>query len=182
LQNRTRTLVLISLTVALTAAGAYIKIPMVPAPVTLQTFLVLLAGAVLGPAAGAAAMAAYILVGLVGIPVFAGGGGPQYVLMPTFGFLLSFPLAAFAIGAILPPGLERPSFKRSLAAMAAGTVIIYLVGFPWLWLNLKLVQGKDVSLLGLSKVALLPFLPGDLLKLIVASRLVAPLKLALSRP
>ena len=171
---------LISLTVALTAAGAYIKIPVGPVPITLQTFVVLLAGAVLGPWHGAAAMGAYVLAGLMGLPVFAAGGGPQYVLMPTFGFLLSFPVAAIVVGKSLPSPEYEPGYLRCLVALTLGTAVVYTIGFPCLWLNLKLIQDKQVGFLALSKVALIPFLPGDIVKIVIGARLITPLRKALT--
>ena len=94
LRSRTRNIVLVSLTVALTAAGAWVRIPLGPVPVSLQTLFVLLSGAVLGSGLGAMSMCVYLALGLIGLPVFTAGGGPGYVLSPTFGFLLSFPLSS----------------------------------------------------------------------------------------
>lgn len=93
---------------ALTAVGAFIKIsiPLEPFPMhfTLQLFFVLLAGLVLGGRRAAMSVCIYLAVGLVGVPVFAAGGGPAYVIRPTFGFLLGFVFAAFVAGTL--------SFKR----------------------------------------------------------------------
>ena len=174
--SRTRNIVLISLTVALTTAGAYLRIPVGPVPISLQTLFVLLAGALLGPSLGALAMAAYIILGLIGLPLFTGGGGPQYVFSPTFGFLLSFPLSAMVTGALFKRFSDRGRGKmgRSLAAMTLGTVVIYAVGVPWLGLNLLLVQGKSVGAKTLLMMGMIPFLPGDIFKIFLASWLVGP--------
>ncbi len=178
--SRTRNIVLVSLTIALTTAGAYLRIPVPisPVPVSLQTLFVLLSGALLGPWLGTAAMTSYILLGLIGLPVFTGGGGPQYVLSPTFGFLLSFPVSAMVVGLVLRfhgDDQER-SIGRKLLAMILGTGVVYLVGVPWLWLNLFLVQGKKIALPALLMMGMVPFLPGDLLKILLATWLIGPIR------
>ena len=182
-RSRTRNIVLISLTVALTTAGAYLRVPIGPVPISLQTLFVLLSGALLGPWIGASAMLSYLALGLVGLPLFTGGGGPQYILSPTFGFLLSFPLSAMVVGLILrsPQSGEGRGAGRKLLAMTIGTGVIYLVGVPWLGLNLLLVQGKKVGLQTLLMMGMVPFLPGDLLKVLLASWLSGPVKRALNQ-
>ena len=174
---------LISLTVALTTAGAYLRVPVGPVPISLQTLFVLLAGALLGPWLGAAAMASYVLLGLIGLPIFTGGGGPQYILSPTFGFLLSFPVSALVVGAFLRPtsGKQTPGMGRKILAMILGTAVIYLVGVPWLGLNLLLIQGKSVGIKALLMMGMVPFLPGDAVKAVLAAWLVGPAERALGR-
>lgn len=181
--SRTRNIVLISLTVALTTAGAYLRIPVGPVPISLQTLFVLLAGALLGPWLGSLAMISYITLGLVGLPLFTGGGGPQYILSPTFGFLLSFPLSAAIVGFLLNPAgaAKSPGTVRRLGAMALGSLVIYLVGIPWLALNLLFIQGKQLGLGALLSMGMLPFLPGDALKVLLASWLVGPVQRALGQ-
>jgi biotin transport system substrate-specific component len=174
--SRTRNIVLVSLTVALTTAGAYLRVPVGPVPISLQTLFVLLAGALLGPWLGASAMASYVLLGLVGLPLFTGGGGPQYILSPTFGFLLSFPVSALVVGAILKPasGRQTPGMGRKVLAMTLGTSVIYLIGVPWLGLNLFFVQGKSVGIRALLMMGMVPFLFGDTVKILLASWLLGP--------
>jgi len=183
LQSRTKNIVLISLTVALTTAGAYLRVPVGPVPISLQTLFVLLSGALLGPWLGAAAMTSYIILGLIGLPLFTGGGGPQYVLSPTFGFLLSFPISAMVVGLILKSSRNGGgrSVGRKLLAMTVGTAVVYLVGIPWLGLNLFLVQGKTVGYRALLMMGMVPFLPGDILKIVLATWLIEPVERTLSQ-
>ena len=183
LRSRTKNIVLISLTVALTTAGAYFRIPIGPVPISLQTLFVLLAGALLGPWLGAAAMVCYIILGLIGLPLFTGGGGPQYVLSPTFGFLLSFPVSAMVVGLILnsPPKGESRRMGRKLLAVTVGTGVVYLVGVPWLGLNLLLIQEKKLGFQALLMMGMVPFLPGDILKIFLASWLIGPVERTLSQ-
>jgi biotin transport system substrate-specific component len=111
---------------ALTAAGAQIEIPNSPVPFTLQTFFVLLAGAVLGPRVGALSMLAYLGAGALGMPVFSSlGFGFARLIGPTGGYLLAFPVAAYLVGALAG---ERPSFGRLAVSMAAALLVVFACG------------------------------------------------------
>lgn len=121
---------------ALTAVGAFIQvtIPVQPTPmhITLQFFFVLLAGLLLGARRSLASVGVYLAVGLCGIPVFASGGGPAYLLKPTFGFLLGFAAAAFTAGAIFErqrritfPGLFWAALGGLFADYGCGMVYFY---------------------------------------------------------
>lgn len=116
---------------ALTCAGARIQIPTLPVPMTLQTPIVLLAGALLGARAGALSQLMYLALGAVGLPVFAFGGGLAYLGGPTGGYLLAFPLAAWLCGTIVHSAALRvrwSSFWLSLVAMIAGLAVIFALG------------------------------------------------------
>ena len=111
--------------VALMTAAACIRVPFPLVPLTFQTAVAVLCGMLLGPAKGAAAMCAYALAGLVGLPVFASGGGISYVAMPSFGYIVGFIAAAAAGGAFLRKGC---SLKRCTAAAFAALAVNYAVG------------------------------------------------------
>jgi biotin transport system substrate-specific component len=114
-----------------TAFGAQVAIPLpgTPIPFTLQMVWVLLAGAVLGARLGAASQAAYLVAGALGAPVFAAGGGLAYLLGPTGGYLLAFPVAAFVVGAIAGRSLGT---LRLLVGLIAGALVIQGGGAAWL--------------------------------------------------
>lgn len=148
-----------ALLAALTGALAYVSFPYPysPAPVTLQVLGVFLAGVLLGPVWGAAAMGTYLVAGAVGAPVFhAGSAGLGVLLGPTGGYLWSYPLAAGVVGVLVHGGLAvgnpRRSLPRLVGAMAAGTAVIYALGVAGLMLALSLgpaaalVQGALVFL------------------------------------
>jgi biotin transport system substrate-specific component len=160
-----------SLFVALTAQIA-LPLPFTPVPLTGQTLGVLLVGAALGSRLGFLSLLAYLLEGAMGLPVFAGGtGGLAKILGPTGGFLLAFPLAAGLVGlAVERFGLDR-GFLGTLLAMLLGNALLYLVGLPWLaaWL---MGAGKFAGVEGLLAMGLLPFLPGDLVKAVLAALLL----------
>jgi len=168
-----RRVVIIALFAALIVAGAYISIPIGPVPITLQTLFILLAGLLGGRRIGMAAVAVYLALGAMGLPVFSGGtGGFARFFSPTGGFLISW-LPAVAIAGICSDIGYRPASQEGetttkihllwmvLGALAA-SIIIYAIGLTVLKLNLDFSWSKTIA------VGLLPFLPGDLLKLISA--------------
>ncbi|MEN2981059.1 MAG: biotin transporter BioY [Thermus sp.] len=160
-----------SLLVALTAQVA-LPLPFTPVPITLQTLGVLLVGAALGSRLGFLALAAYLLEGAMGLPVFAGGtGGLAKILGPTGGFLLAFPLAAGLVGLLVERlGLDRKPLG-TLLAMLLGNALLYLLGLPWLAAWLAGV-GKFAGTGALLAMGLFPFLPGDLVKAVLAALLL----------
>ncbi|WP_448594414.1 biotin transporter BioY [Thermoflexus hugenholtzii] len=151
----------------LTALMARVEIPLpfTPVPITGQTFAVLLVGAALGSRRGALSMAVYLLEGALGLPVFAGGAaGLARLRGPTGGYLIGFIAAAFVTGWLAERGWDRRPATTALA-MLAGNAVIYLFGLPWLaWFVGGLLGPKGALALGL-----LPFVPGDLLKLLLAT-------------
>ncbi len=127
-----REMILCALFVALVAAGAFIRIPVGTDVYTLQFLFTLLAGLLLGARLGAAAVLTYVLLGLVGVPVFASGGGPGYILQPTFGYLLGFILQAWYCGAA-SRRLSHRTFGRLLAVNGGGMAIVYLIGISYFY-------------------------------------------------
>ncbi len=171
-----RRIALVALFAALTAVGAQVQtpLPFSPVPVVLSNFFALLAGLVLGPRLGAATQVVYVLLGVVGAPVFAGmRAGPQVLVGPTGGYLVGFVLAAAAAGLLRG---SRVGAGRAIAAAAAGAALIYVTGVPWLVHVLGVPWSQATTGAGLRKVlvvGVLPFLPGDAVKAVVAG-LVTP--------
>jgi biotin transport system substrate-specific component len=142
------------------AAQVVVPLPMTPVPFTLQPLAVLVVGGLLGARRGAAALALYLAMGLVGLPVFAAGGsGIARLMGPTGGYLLAFPVAAALTGAIAG---ARPGIVRALAACAAGMVVIHVGGTAQL-----AALGGDAS--AAWRMGFVPFLTGDLLKIGLAA-------------
>ncbi|HEU5041164.1 MAG TPA: biotin transporter BioY [Gemmatimonadales bacterium] len=145
------------------AAQVALPVPMSPVPMTLQPLAVLVVGGALGARAGAAALALYLALGLLGLPVFAGGGaGLSRLLGPTGGYLLAFPPAAALAGALVG---QVPRVGRTLLACAAGMVVIHGGGVAQLAL-----LGGDPALA--FRIGFVPFLTGDLLKIGLAAAVV----------
>ena len=162
----TRQLVRTALFAALTAVGAFLKIPLGPSAITLQFFFTAMAGCLLGSGCGALSQLIYVALGLLGLPVFTAGGGFSYVLQPTFGFLLGLIPSAFVIGKLA----KRPlTFWRTALAMLAGLAVLYAVGVPYLALIANAYLGKGLTFWQVLKNGMLIYLPGDLLKIAFGS-------------
>jgi biotin transport system substrate-specific component len=169
-----RNLVLASLMAALTAVGAYVQIPLGPVPMVLQNLFVLLAGLLLGARWGSTSIAVYVLVGVCGLPVFAGGKGGLAVLAgPTGGYLFGFVAAALVAGWIAHYG--RPRMIMDVLAVAVGSLVIYCLGFPWL----KLVTGWSWD--KVLAVGVAPFVLGDIVKAAAAIMLAGALRPMMDR-
>ena len=164
----TKELVLIPLFSALICIGAFIKIPIGLIPVSLQSVFVLLAGLILGAKRGALAVLLYVLLGLAGLPVFTGGGGPQYVLSPTFGYLVGMIFAAAATGWIAQK-TGRRSAALNFAAAFSGLLLIYTFGVAWLYLIKNIYLGGSAPIVALIKAGFLVFLPADTFWCVVAA-------------
>ncbi|MCL7416089.1 MAG: biotin transporter BioY [ANME-2 cluster archaeon] len=168
--TKVKPLIYAALFAALTAIGAFIKIPLPisPVPLTLQVFFVLLAGLVLGARLGGTSMVVYVVLGIIGLPVFSGGSSGLGVLLgPTGGYLIGFVAAAFVTGLIYNKAANsKPS---AIGAMIAGLFVIYLFGV------VQLSFIANMSIQQAVAVGMVPFLIGDAIKiiavLIVADRI-----------
>ncbi|MEG1602688.1 MAG: biotin transporter BioY [Cloacibacillus sp.] len=164
-----RELVLCAFFVALTAVGARIRVPVPVVPFTLQFLFTTLAGLTLGARGGAAAVGVYILLGLAGVPVFAEGGGPAYILQPTFGYLVGFAAGAWISGRVARAG--APSFRRFLFASFAGLGAVYGCGMLYCWLVSNFVLGTPIALGPLVLYCFVLAVPGDLLLCFVSAQI-----------
>ena len=147
---------------AFVALTAQVSIPLGPVPLTLQTLGVLFTGAVLGSRRGFLALLVYLAEGAAGLPVFAGGaGGIAHLLGPTGGYLISYPLAAGLVGFLAERGWDqRPA--RTALAMVMGNLVIYALGVAWLAVFLGALGTALYK-------GMLIFIPGDLIKIAVAT-------------
>lgn len=140
----TRQLTMTALFVALIAVGAFIRVPLPNCPFTLQILFTTLAGIILGSRLGAASVGIYIVLGLIGVPIFTSGGGPGYILQPTFGYLIGFMVGAYAVGRIAE-SMETLSFKRLLAGSILNLFIVYGLGMIYLYFIMNLYLGKPIG-------------------------------------
>jgi biotin transport system substrate-specific component len=139
-------------------------------PFSLIPFVVMLAGGVLGARLGALSMIVYILLGLVGVPVFASPpfGGPAYVLSPTFGFLPGFVGSAYVIGLLLKDR-EQGGLPVYFFSMVAGIAVYYLFGLSYLYVILNFYLGQTVSTVKVLYIGFIPFIVLDLFKAAAAA-------------
>ena len=163
-----------SLLAALTAAGAYLSIPIGPVPIILQNMFVLISGLLLGSRWGLASVGVYILAGACGLPVFAGGlGGISRIVGPTGGYILGYLPGVFITGLIAEKTGQRMIYD--LIAMICGTIIIYSCGLIWLKVLTGMTLTKTLT------VGMYPFLIGDALKIAAAAAIARSLRPVIMR-
>jgi biotin transport system substrate-specific component len=169
-----RYMILAAMFAALTAVAGQIAIPLPPVPITLQTLVVMLAGSVLGARWGAVSMGLFILLAAFGVPVLSGGkAGLAALVGPTAGYIWSWPVAAFFIGwwtERMAPHLRF--WKMVLVHVVWGMLFVYLLGVSWLTVAAALEWNVAVA------TGMLPFLPGDIIKVLIASSIAVSLNRA----
>lgn len=181
---KTRDMTLVAVMAALICAAGPLTIAIGPIPLSLATFAIYMAGAMLGWKRGAMAVGVYLLIGFVGVPVFSGfTAGVQKLAGPTGGYLVGYLPCAMITGLGVPgsgsehaPGEARRPMLRLGPCMAVGTAALYAVGTAWF------MAQSGSALAAALGVCVLPFLPGDAIKIIGATLLAIPARRAVWRP
>lgn len=168
IQKRIRIIIYISIFSALTAVGAFIKIPLPFVPITLQTLFVLLSGNLLGARYGAISQFIYLGLGLIGFPIFAKGGGLGYVFQPTFGYLLGYPITAYIAGKLLQNTWNKRFLWLCISNFIA-TLPVLIIGALYLYVNLNYFVAKELPIMKAFWSGLIIFIPGDVLKVLLAT-------------
>ncbi|NLG33648.1 MAG: biotin transporter BioY [Syntrophomonadaceae bacterium] len=147
--------------------------PIVVIPFSLQPLVMLLAACILSPSAVFLSMLAYLLLGLIGLPVFSAPpyGGLAYALIPSFGFLLGFPAAGWVQATLI----KRRNLLNFILAGIVGVVVYYLIGLPYMYLILNFYLGNSMGVIQILKIGLIPFITFDFIKIILASMLAVEL-------
>lgn len=174
--NRTRAFAmdaaLVLTGVALVALLAKVSFFIGPVPITGQTLGVILVGAALGAGRGAASLTTYMLLGLAGLPIFAGPvAGPAYLFSPSFGFIVGFIPAAFVAGWFAERAWDRRP-ALAFVGFVVASIIPFLIGVPHMALILANVAGADVSFAAIMQAGVLPFIVPGLIKAAFAAALV----------
>jgi biotin transport system substrate-specific component len=157
--------------VALTALGAFVRVPLpfTPVPLTLQTIFVLLSGAFLGNRLAIISQLSYILLGVTGLPIFTGAGsGLLYIAGPTGGYLFGFMAAALITGGLMRSGGKSKVIIFAIFCLA--DLMLLLCGAAWLKFSLNLSFGKSIF------IGVIPFIAGDTLKALAATFIYSGLK------
>ena len=170
----TRMLVLSALFTALVAVGAFIRIPIPLWPFTLQTLFTTMAGLLLGPRYGTLACTAYMVLGLAGLPIFTGGGGPQYIFQPTFGCIIGFALGALVAGLIVQRAPRR-CFGTYVVAALVNIVVVYVIGMVWFWGVKAFYLNDPIGMWTLFVTCFVPTIGVDIVKALAAAALAARL-------
>lgn len=159
---KAKTISYVALFTALTAIGAFIKIPIPYIPFTLQILAVYLAGALLGPRLGLLSQLCYVFIGLIGVPVFAEGGGFGYIFKPTFGYLIGYVLGAYVNGWLIER-FHLASVRTIFLANFASLITVYLFGCAWLYGAMKWFLETPISVYHTLLYGFILPVPGDLL-------------------
>lgn len=166
---KTRDMILISLFAALTAIGAFLKLQIGIVPFTFQFFFCAFAGVLLGSRRALLSQILYVGIGLVGIPIFANGGGFTYIFQPTFGYLIGFIACGYIIG-YLTERIKTVTFPKVLASVLVGLASIYMIGVPYLYMIVKLYLGKSTyTLMAAIASGFLPYIIPDLILSVLIS-------------
>ncbi len=167
-----------ALFVALMVVSAFISIPVQPVPFTFQTVVAVLAGLLLGPKRGGAAVAIYVFMGLLGLPVFTKGGGFAYVYQLTFGYVVGFAAAAFAAG--LARGKGKLMLPRAVAGSFVGFLVNYAIGIPYfalIWKYYMHLGGLWKALVSYNFL----YMPKDIVLCVLASVIAVKVAAALKK-
>lgn len=175
-----REMALCALFTALTAVGAFIKVPVPVVPFTLQYLFTTLSGLLLGARLGAISVGTYAVLGLIGLPIFAEGGGFWYLLKPSFGYIIGFILGSYITGK-LAQGEGPMSVRQLLIANFSGLAIVYAVGMAYYYVVCNFVIGSPIGFWPLFLYCFLLAVPGDVCLCILAAVLARRVKPILNR-
>lgn len=168
-RNLIVTLTLSALFCTLICIGSFIRIPMPNMmPVTLQTFFVLLTALVLPFKASILAILTYIALGLIGLPIFSGGGGLGYFLMPNFGFIMGF-LIATVIISVVTQKLKYSKLWQYIVISNIGMIVIYIIGIFYFVFITNVYNNNNYSAIWFVQTVFLPFLPKEIFCIILSS-------------
>ena len=171
----TKEMTLCALFTVLTAVGAFLKVPIPVVPFTLQILFTMMAGLLLGGRLGACSVALYAVLGLIGLPIFAEGGGFWYLLKPSFGYIIGFIAGSYVTGR-MTEGLKQFTFGKVLIANLTGLAIVYGMGMVYYYLISNFVIDTPIGLWPLFLYCFLLVVPGDLCLCVLAAGLAKRLK------
>jgi biotin transport system substrate-specific component len=166
----TKQLIMCALFTALIAVGAFIKIPIPVLPFTLQFLFTMMASLILGGKMGAYSVFMYILIGLIGLPIFTEGGGLGYIFKPTFGYIIGFCIASYVTGKIANKK-SNPTYKRILAANFIGLAIVYSLGMIYYYIICNFVINTPIGVWPLFLYCFILAVPGDILLCILSAHI-----------
>ena len=168
-RNLIITLTLSALFCTLICVGSFIRVPMPNLmPMTLQTFFVLLTGLILPLRVSALATFTYMVLGLVGLPIFSGGGGLGYVLMPNFGFIIGFVISSVIIS-VITQKLKNRQLWQYIVISLLGVVAIYIIGILYFAFITNVYNNNDYSAIWFIQTVFVPFIPKEIICIILAS-------------
>ena len=176
LNAKTKTLALTALFTALIIVGGFIRFPIGTVPITLQTVCVLFAGSYAGKKVGAFSILIYLLIGLIGVPVFSAGGGIFYVTQPTFGYLLAMPIATIVAGALPKKQVNERAYGVRIALNVVAVIIIHVIGVTYMYCISNFLHETPMSIWMAIYTGSLIFIPFDGISAIISALISGKLK------
>ncbi len=176
--SKTKQYVLCAMFAALIGIGAFIKLPIFVVPFTLQFLFVNLAALLLGRKYGGLAVVIYLMVGLIGIPVFTKGGGPSYIFQPTFGYLIGFAVGAFVAGHLVDT-FKVLTIKNLLLASFTNLGIVYAFGLVYYYVIANYYLDSSMGVWALLWYCFAVTVPGDIMWCFVSASLAKRVKMAI---
>lgn len=164
----TKNMILSALFIALIAIGAFIRIPVPVCPFTLQLLFTTLAGLLLGARLGFISVCTYIIIGLIGVPIFTEGGGPNYIFQPTFGYLIGFAVGSYIVG-LLTENRPKLSFIYLLIVNFLNLLIVYLFGMVYVYFINNFYLNTPIGIWPVVLYCFLLAVPGDIFLCILAA-------------
>ncbi len=180
MRSKAKKLTLSALFSALLVVSGFLRIPLPPTAITLQLQVALLSGLLLGGEWGCISVLTYAALGLLGLPVFAGGGGFSYLLQPTFGYILGFAVAAFVVGKL--SNKAKKSVKEMIISLAVGLAIVYAIGLIYAAIILTVYLRQTIALGEFLLIYAIWTLPKDVLLTVALVPLVKRLRVARKSP
>lgn len=179
-RTKTKDMLLCALFTALIAVGTFIKIPIPVVPFTLQFLFTMLAGLLLGSKKGALSVALYTLLGLIGLPIFAEGGGLWYILKPSFGYIIGFIIGSYVTGRMVEIK-DNPGFRWILLSNFTGLFIVYAVGMIYYYIICNFVINSPIGVGVLFLYCFVLAVPGDICLCVLAALLTKRLRRLLAK-
>lgn len=174
-ENLSKSIVFVALFAAISAISGFLAVPVpgTPVPIVLQNMMVVLSGMLLGPVLGTLSTLLFVVAGILGLPILSGGtGGFAKLMSPTGGFIVGYVISSLVAGLILgrPVYGKKVSIVKTIVAAFTGFVVMYIPGI------LHFMNIMDADLKESLMLCILPYLPGDLLKLILCVLLSVALR------
>lgn len=171
--------ILIATFAALTAVGAFIRIPIPYVPITMQYFFCGTSAVVLGAKKGAYSQILYVIIGLIGVPVFTNGGGMQYVFQPTFGYLIGFIAAAYVIGVNINRR-KTITVRNIFTSNIYGLIVLYIIGVGYFYFINNIFLNNHITLAAAVYYGFLTTITGDILTALLISIVAVRIKSCLN--
>lgn len=177
---RTKKLILCAMFTTLIVAGTFIKVPLPFLPFTMQFFFTMLAAMLLGGRWGMLSVLLYMVLGLIGLPVFTEGGGIWYIFKPSFGYIIGYVIGTYVTGKLVEMRDDCKLWRLALSNLA-GVIIVYVTGMIYYYIICNFVIDTPISVMNVFIYCCLLIIPKDLMLCVVTALIAKRLKPVFNR-